>query len=98
MSTEVSVPQSPPPIAPGLPRALAQDLYSDEGLALHFRFMRRDYCRIICRTASMPNEARMEHLRQRLAAYSDAMAVALGDAAEDADRLLKEARGRGVWR
>lgn len=92
-----------PPVAPALPSApdtppapyfTSPTFYVGEELTMALRWMRRDYCRAICKTAQLPNKERIERLRERLEAYSLAMAEALGDAAEDAEGLLRDQRSR----
>src|SRR3954470_2680531 len=86
------------PDLPPASRPLYPGQLSPEQLRRSFRFLLFDYQATIVGTAALPNAERFELVRDRLAAYSDALADALGDGCDDAAILLHGRRAAGGGR
>ncbi len=80
------------------PALLTRDILTTAELAALFVPLARDYRAAIVLSVGLGYRDRAGVLRQRLEAYSNALAGALGDAGESASALLRDLRSCGVRR
>jgi hypothetical protein len=77
------------------PEPPTHDILTNDELAALFRPLARDYQAAIVFSAGLGFRDRARVLRQRLAAYSDALARSLGDAHDGATAVLRGPRRIG---